>query len=200
MGNTDEDIPQNFFEDRSRIIAIALFFAGLFVLAVGIGLVFFRTSTKNSDIELISSSPKSEVAGDRNTGEITVDVDGAVAKPGLYKLAGDLRVNDLIGKAGGLLSTADRSQINLAGKMVDGQKIHIPAVGEAPVTGFGKLNPTLVSINNATEAELDSLPQVGLATAAKIIGGRPYEKIEDLISKKVVSKSVFDKIKDKVGL
>ena len=102
--------------------------------------------------------------------------------------------------AGGLLATADKSQINLAGKISDGQKIHIPEVGETPVTAFGKLNQTLVSVNSATQAELDTLPQVGPATAAKIIAGRPYTAVEELVSKKAVSQSVFDKIKDLVSL
>lgn len=199
MLNTEEDIPQNFFEDRTKIVAIGLFFAGLFVLAVGIGLVFFRTQSKSADVELITSTPGAAL-GAKTSNEITVDIDGAVAKPGLYKLASDSRVNDLVNLAGGLSGTADRAQINLAGKVVDGQKIHIPEAGEAPVTGFGKLNQTLVSINNGSEAELDSLPQVGPATAAKIIGGRPYEKVDDLITKKAVSKSVFDKIKDLISL
>jgi len=144
MGNLDEDSQQNFFEDRSKVVALVLLFGGLFLLAIGIGLVFFPGQSKSSDVELIAST-SGAVSDVKTSAEIAVDIDGAVAKPGLYKMASDLRINDLVSLAGGLLDTADRAQVNLAGKIVDEQKVHIPELGEVAVTGFGKLNKTLVN-------------------------------------------------------
>jgi competence ComEA-like helix-hairpin-helix protein len=56
----------------------------------------------------------------------------------------------------------------------------------------------LVNINTATPAELDKLPQIGEKRAAKIIQNRPYKSIDELVSKKAISKGVFEKIKDKI--
>ncbi len=61
----------------------------------------------------------------------------------------------------------------------------------APVTG-------LTNINTATVADLDKLPQIGKARAGKIIQGRPYKTTDDLLTKKVLSKGVYNKIKDKI--
>ena len=47
---------------------------------------------------------------------------------------------------------------------------------------------------------MDKLPGIGPVTAGKIIAGRPYSVIEELVSKKAVSKSVFEKIKELISL
>ena len=51
----------------------------------------------------------------------------------------------------------------------------------------------LVDLNSATEKELDALPGVGKATAAKIIAGRPYASVDDL-AKAGVPKSTIAKL------
>ena len=51
-----------------------------------------------------------------------------------------------------------------------------------------------VNINTATEAELEALPGVGPATAAKIISGRPFSSMDDL-SRVGVSASNIEKLK-----
>jgi DNA uptake protein ComE-like DNA-binding protein len=65
-----------------------------------------------------------------------------------------------------------------------------PATTAAPAT--------LVNINTATAQELDALPQIGEKRAAAIIKKRPYASADELVSKKVLSQGVFDKIKDKI--
>jgi len=51
-----------------------------------------------------------------------------------------------------------------------------------------------LSLNTATKQELDELPGVGPVTAQKIIDNRPYLTVEELISKKVLNQSTFDKL------
>ena len=95
----------------------------------------------------------------------------------------------------------------MATKLADGAKIFIPSVGEA-VNGGSALNSSsegiivgaLININTSSQSQLESLPGIGPVTAQKIIAGRPYGSIEELLSKKIVGSKVFGQIKDKIAV
>ncbi|MBI2404837.1 helix-hairpin-helix domain-containing protein [Candidatus Gottesmanbacteria bacterium] len=57
-----------------------------------------------------------------------------------------------------------------------------------------------VNINTASQNELESLPGVGPVTAKKIIDNRPYQTLEELVSKKAVGNALFEKIKGSLSL
>ena len=100
--------------------------------------------------------------------------------------------------------------INLAQTVSDGMKIYVPKISEAPLRldsagqagNSGEITGTetsLVNVNTASASELaDKLLGVGPVTAQKIIDNRPYNGIEDLLTKKAVTRATYDKIKEKV--
>ena len=53
--------------------------------------------------------------------------------------------------------------------------------------------PALLDLNTASKAELMKLPAVGEAISDKIIAGRPWKSKYDLVVKKVVTRSAYDK-------
>ena len=55
-----------------------------------------------------------------------------------------------------------------------------------------------LDINSASKDELEKLPGIGPATSQKIIAGRPYRAKNELVSKKIVSKSEYEKIKEQI--
>lgn len=208
-----ESLSEKLFDLLSKIpkslyLPIGLSVIGLVLLSIG--LMQLGGSRTSRDVPSVSSNEVLATTSAKDAfGLLTVDVEGAVVHPGVYRVAADARVQDALVAAGGFADTADRALIaktlNLASKLADGAKIYIPKVGEAAAGSAGVSSADsagsqvhLVNLNSASADELDSLPGVGPATAQKIIAGRPYNTINDLLTKKIVSSTVFDKVKDLV--
>jgi competence protein ComEA len=78
-----------------------------------------------------------------------------------------------------------------------------PAMTRPPATATTSPPTTMphsamTNINTASAVDLDKLPQIGKARAKKIIDNRPYKTTDELVSKKVLSQGVYNKIKDKI--
>lgn len=172
---------------------ITLGLLGLILVGLGIlGTNFL--AQREEGIEIL---PAEEAEG----GDIFVDVQGAVEKPGVYKLSSDSRINDLLIAAGGLSAEADRGwvakNLNLAQKLSDGAKIYIPECDEAP-RSLGVVGHSKININAASKSELETLPGIGPAYAQRIIENRPYSTVDDLLQVPGIGPKKFEKIKEKI--
>lgn len=149
-----------------------------------------------------------------------VDVAGAVPRPDVYALPGGSRVKDAVDAAGGFLAEADRSGVNLAAPIQDGQKLEVPYLaGMAPTaaasrmssvggsndgggggSGGGQTNADLININTASLQELTTLPGIGPTLAQRIIDYREeygdFYYIEDIMDVSGIGPATFDNIKD----
>ncbi len=83
-----------------------------------------QTSNSSESVEETSTEVSEEPS------QLVVDVKGAVAKPGLYTLEADARVNDAVDAAGGLTSQADPKSINLAQKLSDEAVVYVASKDE----------------------------------------------------------------------
>ncbi len=76
--------------------------------------------------------------------------------------------------------------------------VKTPAATPAKVDAKAVAKP--VNLNTATAKELDALPSIGKARTKAIIAGRPYNSVDDLLTKKVLPKDSFEAIKGKVSV
>ena len=171
--------------------------------------IFIKSYQQTSPITFSSDESEATVAGSvaRVAETILVDIEGAIVLPGIYRLPFGSRVDDALGAAGGFTKDADTEaiarSINRAAKLADGAKIYIPAIGQDQASDEAHLSAGIaafININTASQSELESLTGIGLVTAGKIISGRPFLRLEELVEKKAMSQSLFDKLKDQLTL
>lgn len=162
--------------------------------AISPGTSAARSATGATGATVSGTSTSTPAIG--GSAALVVHVVGAVNAPGVVRVAAGSRVLDAVAAAGGLAPLADTRRVNLAAKLVDGQRVVVPAVGESVPTvpgdpaggdpgGAGFVDPAQsVNLNDATVAQLDVLPGVGPATAAAIVAYRtqhgPFRTVDAL--------------------
>src|SRR5712691_8869277 len=162
---------------RRRLLAGVAFV----VLVVVLGVRHFAGSSAapaSSFAPIRTAAPRSGAARPR----IVVDVAGAVRRPGLYRLAPGTRIADAVAIAGGATPKADITLVNLAAPLADGEQVLVPVRGSASSAADSPTAP--VDLNSASAEQLDALPGIGPATAAKIVAFRqqhgPFHSADDL--------------------
>ncbi|NQJ21696.1 ComEA family DNA-binding protein [Streptococcus suis] len=147
-----------------------------------------QSSSSQEQLEDVSTEESEELS------QLVIDVKGAVAKPGLYTLEADARVNDAVEAAGGLTSQADPKSINLAQKLSDEAVVYVASKDEnisvvASTTASSAMSPeekntSQVNLNTATEADLQTISGIGAKRAADIIAYREanggFKSVDDL--------------------
>jgi competence protein ComEA len=186
-------------------ILLAFLFLGISVFVIKGN--FLNTSPKVEVLSISTSAPTTSP-------EIIVEIAGAIQKPGVYHMPPNSRIEDLIIAAGGISREADRlwldKSLNKAAKLTDGQKIYIKQSGETSATvsisgmNVAQYNNStesgLVNINTASISDLDTLPGIGQTYGQKIIDNRPYSNPQELVSKKVIPQTTYDKIKNLISV
>jgi len=205
---------------RSDRIALAAG-AGALVLAAAAAWVLLAPSLAPSVARLVPSEPALPMPGDATAsaaispGTIVVDVQGAVAAPGVRELPAGSRVADAIGAAGGYAADADLASastaINLAQPLVDGAQVRVPRLGETvPTAGGGDGSGAgdaggggggdaqgPIDLNTATPEELEALPGIGPVTVQKIVAARaeqPFASLEDAVERGILNRGQLEDI------
>lgn len=164
-------------------------------VSVVIGIV--RTAA-NPVEEVPYTAPTADAAS------VYVHVFGAVAEPGLYRLTEGARVVDVVAAAGGLDADADATAVNLARRLTDGEQVYVPIVGETVADSPAGAPPGdgRVNLNTADAAELDTLPRIGPAMAARILAWREengrFTSVEDLLAVPGIGDKMLEGLRDLV--
>lgn len=183
----------------------AVIFGGLLLIGLvgavfsGMGLLF------PSEIQGTTEESVVFCGTEETSHEVVVSVIGAVQEPGVYVMRSEDRVADLLEAAGGLHEAAQDSlyeSINLAERLVDGQQLVIQERSVDGESDASAERPTSVgdgqkiSLNFASQTELETLPGIGEKRAEKIIESRPYGSVDELREWGVVSDAIFEDIKN----
>ncbi|MFA5750050.1 MAG: helix-hairpin-helix domain-containing protein [Candidatus Shapirobacteria bacterium] len=202
-----------FLEKLQKIkIVDGILVLGFLLVIIGIGMNFKDQFLEKAQVEVTTKGITPTIKVDiQSNNEVTIDIAGEVIKPGVYKLKGESRINDALVMAGGLGAKADRDwvekNLNQAEKLVDGQKIFIPKIGEnveIKTQVLGSSVSKIIRINTATVEDLDKLSGVGPSIAQRIIDYRTknggFKNIEELKLVSGIGDKMFEKIKDEIAL
>ncbi|TCL81297.1 MULTISPECIES: helix-hairpin-helix domain-containing protein [unclassified Curtobacterium] len=158
---------------------------------------------------------------------VVVHVLGAVERDGVVRLPPSSRVTDAIERAGGATADADLDRLNLARVLTDGERLYVPRVGEDEVpaaldpvdggaaaagssgdgsTGAAGASGTgadsVVDLNSADQAALETLPGIGPGLAGRILAWRDehgrFTAVEDLLDVSGIGDVRFAELRDRV--
>ena len=216
--------------EAGRPLPLAAIGAGLGAVVLAIVAFLLAFGSGGGDLQLTGGALiapsdwiEPDAGGPADRTEVVVEIVGAIARPGVYRLAAGARVGDLVREAGGFGPRVDvdraTRELNLAAPLEDGDQVRVPsrddasptapsvAGGSGPDGGSGADSGAWagepIDLNTATAAELESLPGIGPVTAGKIIAAReeqPFASVDDLRSRSVLGEKTFEKIRDLVAV
>ena len=169
------------------------------MILLSITSIIFQNINDKNKIEINGN----EIQTNKFEDEIAVYITGEVKQPGVYYIESGLRLNDLIEVCGGLTDKADLSDINLAEKLNDSDKIDIPSIiaEKDEMNSISDIdnNSDLININTASKEELKTLNGIGDTLANNIIEYRnncKFDTIEDILNVNGIGESKYDGIKE----
>jgi competence protein ComEA len=133
---------------------------------------------------------------------LLIQVDGAVLRPGLYRLPPGARLSDALTAAGGVRPDADPSGMNRARHLRDGERVTVPGRALATPLGPGGETSSVLDVNSATAGELETLPGVGPVLARRIVEHRTarggFRRVDDLLEVKGVGPRLLERLRGRV--
>lgn len=191
--------------------------SSLFILLGAVFFLFFILSKKEiskvdeefNALDLSRQVNSEEFANEEDVSpvpnSVIVDVKGEVEKPGVYEVSEQVRVNDVIQKAGGFTTDADQTQVNLAQKVQDEMIIFIPSAEGDIENGGDTVNvASKLRINYASQEEIENLNGIGPSKAKAIIQYREenglFQSTDDLLNVSGIGESTLENIKDEIQL
>lgn len=209
----------------------------LLVIAIFFVFIFIEMTKENQNLEIRQSFTKIAFDEQKNISDnvgktelketiekkdknIYVHICGAVRNPGVYKISDGIITADVVNLAGGLLSTADMSAVNLARRVRNGEKIEIPTIFDKEKKNNSVENKKvsyrnssnaekgedieeinlvsdIININEASRSDIESIPGIGKKTAEKIISYRDehgiIENLEELENIPGIRKNIISK-------
>lgn len=142
----------------------------------------------------------SEPTTSENTYTVWVQLSGEVAVPGLYAASSNMRVKDIVDRAGGMTEKANLNRVNLAKRVKDGLHVHIPTRKTKKVKR-SKSKPAsgVININTASASDLTAVKGIGPKTAERIIAYRTehglFNSYKDLTKVKGIGPKTVDRIR-----
>ena len=191
---------------RVKIAVGAATIAGLVIVVIAI--LASTISSAGTQVRIpreLTASPVLSPLGDTPSfGEVLIHVIGEVNNPGIYEIESGSRVIDAVMAAGGMSSLASECGINLAREVKDGEQIVIPS----EVTGCPEYmdsdSGALLSLNQATAEQFDTLPGIGPTLAERIIQWREknngFSSIDQLNEVSGIGDKLFAGVKELVSL
>lgn len=186
---------------------LVLLILGLAITTIAFGGLYIEKTAASESF----SCPK--LLTEEETEEtITVDIKGAVQKPGVYKVKVGTIVNEVIALAGGLTKDADTTNLNLGKKVSDEMVITVYTKEEVEQEqkqasiqeNTASQQSTKISLNTATLEELSTLPGIGEAKAKIIIEYRqtcgPFTKKEELKNIKGIGEAIYAKLENYITI
>jgi competence protein ComEA len=145
------------------------------------------------------SEPSPLVATPTLVAEVVVHVAGRVRSPGLYRLPEGARVFDALEAAGGARPRVDLSTVNLARVLLDGEQILVGTTPQPGAPGGSSSGSSLVNLNSADQALLETLPGVGPVTASAIMEFReqngPFASVDDLLDVSGIGEKTLEQLR-----
>lgn len=177
---------------------------GVFFGLLGAGVILLASSPPRGTAIVLLPPPTPQ--------PMQVYVTGAVQHPGVYLLPRESRVRDAVEVAGGFSEDARYDAINQAAFLEDGSQLFVPTLNQAATSPDavqssadasqpeGGQPLVIININTASQAALETLPNIGPVTAQKIIAYRQefgnFVSIEELQKVSGIGAATFEKIKD----
>ncbi|GEM_PF-1645094 len=177
-----------------------LFWPILIVLISLLGIYIYEQG-KSKSVQILE---RTEATSQVN--KVVIQVDGAVRKPGIYKVTENYHLYELL-LIVEPLPDADLQKFNLAEVLKDGKLYRIPSSRkEAKNTSSAKVEKQigLVNINKASVSELTQIPGIGQSYAERIIAYREekgyFSDKQDLLKVKGIGQAKFNAMEKYITL